>query len=78
MRSGRTVPAGFLPVYSVDTEEEARLLIVMTCPRTDDGSAHFARELAAEQTLENLGKFAERVALAHQRLREARAVDEGG
>ena len=57
---GPTVPAGSLPVYSVDTNEEAEALITIACPRNDKG-LHFARELAEEQTLENLALFSDRL-----------------
>jgi hypothetical protein len=57
---GRSVPNGHLPVFSVDTEEEARTLITMACPMDLSGQ-HFARELAIEQTLENLEAFSDRL-----------------
>jgi hypothetical protein len=59
-------------VFSVDTEEEARTLIVMTCPSDDQGN-HYARELVAEQTLENLQAFSDKLARAYQLLRERRS-----
>lgn len=71
MRFGRTVPDGFLPVFSVDTEEEARTLIVATCPRQEDGT-YYARELAAEQTLENLQAFSDRLARTWTIMQERR------
>lgn len=55
-----TVPEGSLPVWSCDTEAEAKALIVMTCPRNPDGT-YYARELAYEQTLENLGVFSHKL-----------------
>lgn len=60
-------PAGRLPVFSVDTEEEARKLILGACVRGDDGE-FYARELLEEQTLPNLYAFAEKVAVVHDRL----------
>jgi len=39
----------------------------MTCPMNYDGQ-HYARELAAEQTLENLYAFSDRLARAHNLL----------
>ncbi len=69
MRYGRTVPKGFLPVFSVDTEEEAKQLLIATCPRGDDG--HFyARELIEEQTLENLQVFSDKLAMVWARMQE--------
>lgn len=49
-----------MPVLSVDTEEEARALLVMTCS-TNVNREFIARELAQEQTLENLQKFSDRL-----------------
>lgn len=53
-------------MFSVDTEEEAKSLIVATCPMGYDGE-YYARELAEEQTLENLYAFGEKIAAAHDR-----------
>ena len=47
-------------MFSVDTEAEARTLLVAACPRGLDGE-FYARELAEEQTLENLEKFGQRL-----------------
>ena len=60
VRYGRTCPEGFLPVYSVDTEEEARRLIAATCKMGWDGK-YYAPELAEEQTLETLLAFGDRL-----------------
>lgn len=48
-------------MFSVDTEQEARDLIVLACPTNIRGE-YIAPELAREQTLENLDKFGERLA----------------
>lgn len=48
-------------MYSTDTEEEARLLIATACPMDYEGH-YYARELAEEQTLENLYAFSDRLA----------------
>ncbi len=64
MGFGEVVPNGSLPVFSVDTEEEAQHLIVMVCPRDRAGN-HYARELAQEQTLSNLEKFSDKLQMAH-------------
>lgn len=54
------VPKGSLPIFSVNSEDEAYRLLVVACPRTADG--HFiARELATEQTLKNLYRFGDRL-----------------
>lgn len=67
MRFGRSVPSGFLPVYSVETEACAKKLLIATCPRNmkDD---FVARELVEEQTLDNLYAFGERLAEVHELL----------
>ena len=57
---GVTVPSGSLPVFSVDTEEEAKALVALAC-ETDAAGYHFARELADEQSLENLQAFSDRL-----------------
>lgn len=72
MRYGRSVPDGFLPVFSVDTEQEAKDLIVLCCPRDDNG-VHYARELAAEQTLENLQAFSDKLARGWDMMQAAKA-----
>ena len=47
-------------MFTVDNEEEAKLLITLACPMNYDGE-HFARELAVEQTAENLTAFSDRL-----------------
>jgi len=61
---GSKVPRGRLPVFSVADEAEARRLLVLACPKTDDGQ-FYAPELADEQTLENLDRFSDRLDRAH-------------
>lgn len=70
MRFGRKCPRGFLPIFSVNTEDEARRLLVLTCPRTDDGQAHFAPELREKQTLRNLYAFGARLRAGYARIRK--------
>lgn len=62
---GTVVPKGYLPVYSVDTEDEARLLLTMACPTTTDGR-WIAEELAEDQTLERLSSFGKRLAVTEK------------
>jgi len=57
---GIVVPEGSLPVFSTRTAEEAKHLIVLACPTNFDGE-YYAKELAQEQTLENLVKFSDRL-----------------
>lgn len=59
---GVTVPEGRLPVFSVDTEEEAEALLIAAC-QTDPSGQYIAKELYAEQTLENLNTFSSRLAV---------------
>lgn len=72
MGFGPKLPKGRLPVFSTDTEEEAQSLIVMCCPRDLDGH-YYARELAEEQTLENLQRFSDRLAKAWVLMQRNRA-----
>ena len=51
-------------MFSVNTEEEAKRLIVLTCPMNVDGQ-YYARELAEEQTLENLQAFSDKLVKAY-------------
>lgn len=62
---GRVTPDGRLPVFSVDTEEDAKSLIIGACPRDTEGR-YFARELAAEQTLPRLYAFSDRLAEVYE------------
>ena len=66
---GRVVPEGRLPVFSVDTEEEANTLIVLACKRSNENT-YYARELAQDQTLENLVTFSDHLQKAHGFLKE--------
>ncbi len=47
-------------MFTVNNEEEAKLLIGLACPKNYDNQ-HFAPELAEEQTLENLYSFGDRL-----------------
>lgn len=60
MRFGPKCPLGFLPIFSVNTEDEAKALLLLACPTTYDG-AYFAPELRTEQTLPNLYAFGDRL-----------------
>lgn len=72
MGYGRVTPEGRLPVFSVETEEEAKMLIVMACPSDSEGN-YYARELAQEQTMENLVAFSDRIQDCWDRWQEAKA-----
>ena len=61
MRYGRSVPKGWLPVHSVWTEEQARELLIIACPKNAFGQ-FVAPELEEEQTLDNLDSFGRRLA----------------
>ena len=58
-------PAGRLPVFTVNNEEEAKLLVSLACPTNAQGE-HIAPELAEEQTLENLYSFGDRLNRLYQ------------
>jgi len=61
---------GFLPVFSVDTDDEARMLLTMACPTNTEGE-FVSRELAREQTLENLYAFGEKLARVYEMMKAA-------
>jgi hypothetical protein len=67
---GRSIPRGSLPVFSTTTEKEARMLLVMTCPTSYQGE-FIAPELAEQQTIDNLQRFSDRLASAHDRLADS-------
>lgn len=54
------IPDGRLPVFSTNTEAEAKMLIVMCCP-VDRFGHYYARELMEDQTLDNLQVFSDRL-----------------
>ena len=66
---GRKVRNGSLPVFSVADEEEARDLLTLVCPTNLKGQ-YVAQELVQEQTLENLEKFSDKLALRHKLLQQ--------
>jgi hypothetical protein len=69
VRFGRGLtPKGFLPVFSVDNEEEAKQLIVLCCP-ADDAGNYYARELADEQNLDNLRAFSDKLAKGYKMMK---------
>ena len=70
VRFGPKCPRGFLPVYSVGDEEEAKALLIASCPRNYQGE-FVAEELAQEQTLERLQVFSDRLHTNHERLKAA-------
>lgn len=70
MRYGRSVEDGFLPVMSVDTEEEAKSLLTLACQTNYEGE-YIARELVAAQTMEHLSAFGQRLDdLYHQYIKK--------
>ena len=60
-------------MFIVDTEEEAKALIVAACPLNYEGE-YFSRELAQEQTLENLQAFSDKLAYCWQLMEEAKST----
>ena len=69
MRYGRSVPDGFLPVFSVGSEAEAKSLLSIACATNINGE-FIAKELAQEQTLDNLYSFGDRLEKDHERIVE--------
>lgn len=65
VRYGRTCEEGMLPVFSVGSEKEARMLLIMCCP-TDVNGDFIARELVREQSLENLDEFSDLLVERHK------------
>ena len=61
-----------LPVFAVDTEEDARDLLVASCATNLKGE-FVAQELLYEQTLENLDRFSERLQTTWERIQANRA-----
>lgn len=55
------MPEGFLPVFSVDTEDEARRLLTMACQTNVDGE-FYSGELARSQDLDTLQEFSDKLA----------------
>lgn len=47
-------------MFSTDTEEEAKALLTLSCEKNMKGE-YIARELAHEQTIENLQAFSDRL-----------------
>jgi hypothetical protein len=76
VRYGRTCPIdeGFLPVFSVDTEQEARTLLTMACPTNMNGE-FVARELVQEQTLENLEAFGDKLEKYYEVMKKRKKED---
>ena len=64
MGFGTKLPEGMLPVFSVGSEDEAQRLLATCCPLNYQGE-YIASELVAEQTLENLEAFGQRLQQAH-------------
>lgn len=62
---GRKCPEGFLPVFSVDSEQEAIDLLTLTCPKNAMGQ-WFSRELAMNQSLETLDSFSDTLHEAYE------------
>jgi hypothetical protein len=72
---GPDLPDGYLPVFTVNTAAEAQELIVLCCPR-DLGGHYYARELAEEQTLENLQRFSDRLQQGWEHMQRRAAPEE--
>ena len=52
-------------MFSTDTEEEAKKLVVMTCSLAELG-VYISNELSHVQSLENLRKFSDKLATANE------------
>jgi hypothetical protein len=61
VRYGRgACPEGFLPIFSVNSEDEAQRLLVATCSRGLDGN-YYANEMAREQSLAQFVVFGQKL-----------------
>lgn len=62
VKYGTEVEKGFLTVFTVDTEEDAKDLIILACGTNADGE-YVAAELVGrgKQTIDNLNKFGDRL-----------------
>lgn len=59
-------------MFSVDTEEEAKSLLLLVGKRDIEGNL-YAPELAQEQTIENLKKFSDKCARAWEHMKARKA-----
>ena len=69
---GTVCPKGFLPVYSVDTEEDAKMLVTLACPLGLD-NLHYAPELVGTSGDERIRKFVafgKRLVKIHQMMKK--------
>lgn len=71
MRYGRgACPKGFLPIFSVRTEAEAKLLLAMTCSLGPDRN-YYSNEMARDQSLEQFALFGQKLARAYACMQES-------
>lgn len=73
VRYGERVPPGFLAIYSVDTEKEAKQLLAACC-QTNMNGEFVADELLEDQTIPNLMAFGERLKKSHALLKKGKPV----
>ena len=64
MRFGPKCEDGFLPVYSVADEDEAKSLLTLACSTNMHGE-FVAKQLVRDQNLENLEAFSTHLDRAH-------------
>lgn len=62
-------------MFSTPTEQEAESLIVMACPANLNGE-YYARELAENQTLDNLAKFSDKLQYCWDLMQENKKKNE--
>jgi hypothetical protein len=74
VRFGPKCEKGFLPVYSVGSEEEAKTLLSMCCGTNLDRE-YVARELLHDQSIENLEAFGDRLHKFHKILIDKKRCD---
>ena len=64
MRFGPKCEDGFLPVFAVADEDEAKALLTMSCSTNMHGE-YVAKQLITDQSLENLEAFSTHLDRAH-------------
>ncbi len=75
MRFGTKCPTGFLPVFSVNDEFEAKRLLTLACPTNLDGE-YIAPGLVHAQTLTNLTAFGDQLERYYEVVKLANGSEE--
>jgi len=60
-------------VFSVDTEEEAKRLVILCCSKNLDTGTYYSREMAMKQDLDQFQVFSEKLQRGQWHLNKAKA-----